>query len=242
MTLGDPGPSLLAPLDSETVPVFDRGWLYGNGSRRAYLSYVREAHPHATLIGIDLVASGLLKAHALVPHARLLQADACKLPLRAGSVDAVLSANLLEHVPDDVRALAELRRVLRGGARAVVVVPSGPGNYDYYDRFLGHERRYARGEQAAKARGVGLDGLLDTYLGSLLYPPFWLVKQRNRRRYEDLDGAALELRVAADIAGTKDSRFGRLLCRLEERLLRAGVRPSFGIRGLTVLRRPEDRL
>ncbi len=292
---------LCPPAGRETVPPFDRGWLYPDGSRHPYLPYVHDdhpvnwsgeleelhaessrehfldvwtrramldrigavpadativdlgcssghlledihaAHPEAGLIGVDLVASGLRKAHALVPGARLLQADACRLPLHTGSVDAALSANLLEHVPDDVRALAELRRVLRAGGRAVVVVPSGPGTYDYYDRFLGHERRYARGELAGKARSAGLEVLLDAHLGSLLYPPFWLVKQRNRRRYDHLRGAALRQRVAEDIARTKDSRMGRSLCLLERRLLDTGVRLPFGIRGLVVLRRPEGR-
>jgi SAM-dependent methyltransferase len=202
------------------------------------LQDLRERCPDATLIGVDLIASGLRKAHALVPQARLLQADACALPLHDASLDAALSANLLEHVPDDVRALAELRRVLRPGARAVVVVPSGPGLYDYYDRFLGHERRYAYGELAEKARGVGLEVLLDTHLGSLLYVPFWLVKKRNRRLGQLRDEQVHE-RVTRDIAGTTNSRAGRLACRLEESLLRGGVRAPFGIRGLTVLRRPQ---
>jgi SAM-dependent methyltransferase len=203
------------------------------------LADLRAAHPDATLIGVDLVASGLRKANALVPQARLLQADVCDLPLRAATLDAVLSANLLEHVPDDVSALAELLRVLRPHGRAVVVVPADPGGYDYYDRFLGHERRYARGELAGKARRVGLEVLLDVHLGSLLYPPFWLVKRRNRRRFGRLEGEALASRVARDIATTKDSRLGALTCRLEEWMLDWGVRLPFGIRGLTVLRRPE---
>jgi hypothetical protein len=76
------------------------------------------------------------------------------------------------------------------------------------------------------------------YLGSLLYPAFWLVKQRNRRRYDHLRGVALERRVAADIARTRDSRVGRLACRLEEALLRYGVRLPLGIRELLVVRRP----
>jgi SAM-dependent methyltransferase len=204
------------------------------------LEDLREAYPDAQLTGVDLVAAGLRKAHLGVPDARLLQADVCALPLEDRSMDAAVSANLLEHVPDDQLALRELRRVLRTGARGVLVVPAGPATYDYYDRFLGHERRYARGELAAKALGAGLEVLEDVHLGSVLYPPFWLVKQRNRRRYEHLQGDALEARVAKDIAGTRNSRVGALACRLERAMLDRGIRLPFGIRGLTVVRRPED--
>ncbi len=220
-------------------PLPDRPVLADLGCSTGHLlADLRVAYPDATLIGVDLVASGLRKANALVPDARLLQADVCALPLRPATLDAALSANLLEHVPDDVGALAELYRVLRPGGRAALVVPAGPGTYDYYDRFLGHERRYGRGELAGKARRAGLEVLLDAHLGSLPYPLFWLVKQRNRRRYAHLEGEALAARVAGDIAATKDARVGALACRLEAWALDAGVRLPFGIRGLTVLRRP----
>jgi SAM-dependent methyltransferase len=192
------------------------------------------AHADATLIGVDLMAPGLRKAHASTPRARLLQVDVCNLPLAENSVDAVVSANLLEHVPDDRRALQEIRRVLRPQARAVIVVPAGPGTCDYYDRFLGHQRRYARHELSRKAVAVGLEILEDRYIASLLYPAFWLVKKRNRRRYGHLEGDALQQRVVRDIANTHDSRLGRLLRRVEEG---SGVRFPFGIRNLVVVRK-----
>jgi SAM-dependent methyltransferase len=204
------------------------------------LEDLRRAIPAVRLIGVDLVAAGLRKAHANVPEAALLQADVCALPLEDASADAALSANLLEHVPDDERALSEVFRILRPGARAVIVVPVGPGNYDYYDRFLGHERRYARGELARKAGAAGFELLEDLHLGAPLYPAFWAVKQRNRRRYGHLQGAALEDRVRADIKGTSNSAFGRLACRVEEWMLAHGVALPFGIRGLTVLERPRE--
>jgi SAM-dependent methyltransferase len=202
------------------------------------LEDLRERYPQALLTGIDLVAGGLQTAHLNVPDARLLQADVCSVPLEDQSVDAAVSANLLEHVPDDRRALSELRRILRPGAPGVLVVPAGPSTYDYYDRFLGHERRYARGELASKALEAGLEVIEDIHLGSVLYPPFWIVKRRNRRRFAHLQGDALEMRVAADIAGTRDSRIGRLACRLEQAMLALNIRLPFGIRGLTVVRRP----
>jgi SAM-dependent methyltransferase len=202
------------------------------------LADLRARLPHATLIGVDLVVSGLRKAHTHVPDARLLHADACAVPLEDACVDAAVSANLLEHVPDDERALAEIFRILRPGGRAVIVVPVSPGNYDCYDRLLGHERRYARGELARKASEAGLSVLQDIHLGAPLYPAFWAVKQRNRRRHEELRGDALERKVKGDMERTSNSALGRLACRLEEMLLASGVRLPFGIRGLSVLERP----
>ncbi len=202
------------------------------------LADLRARLPDATLIGVDLVPSGLRRARMQVPDALLLQADVCSLPIRDACVDVAVSANLLEHVGDDERALAEIGRVLRPGGRAVIVVPMNPGIYDYYDRLLGHERRYLRGELARKARAGGLSVLDDVHLGAPLYPALWAVKQRNRRRHEHLRGDALERRVRRDIERTSSSALGRLACRLEERLLSAGVKLPFGIRGMTVLERP----
>jgi ubiquinone/menaquinone biosynthesis C-methylase UbiE len=201
------------------------------------LQDLRRERPQATLYGVDLVGAGLQKAHSLVPDARLLRADACELPIADRSLDAICSANLLEHVADDRRALREAARVLRPGGRAVIVVPAGPRTYDYYDRFLDHERRYRRGELAAKARTAGFEILEDVYLGSLIYPVFWAVKTRNRWKFEHLTGPALQRRVAADISATRDSRLGYLACELERRLLALGVRLPFGIRNLVSLGR-----
>jgi SAM-dependent methyltransferase len=203
------------------------------------LEDLRAAHPDAALVGVDIVSAGLAKAHARVPEARLVQADACRLPLADASLDAAVSLNLLEHLPDDGQALAELRRVLRPGARAVLVVPAGRRLYDYYDRYLGHERRYGRGELATKASRAGLEVVHDTHLGGLLHPPFWVAKQRNRRRHAHLRGPALRARVAADIGRTRHSRLVGLALRLEQPLVARGLRLPFGIRGLTVVRRPQ---
>jgi SAM-dependent methyltransferase len=194
--------------------------------------------PRATLVGVDPIASGLSKAHRALPQALLLRADVCALPLNDASVDAVVSANVLEHVRDDEQALAEVFRIMRPGARAVIVVPVDPSSYNYFDRVLGHERRYARDELARKARSAGLEVLEDIHLGAPLYPAFWLGKRYYQRRYGQLDDAALERRVEVEVEGVSRSIVGRVACRLEEALLNRGVRLPFGIRGLTVLARP----
>jgi SAM-dependent methyltransferase len=202
------------------------------------LQDLRGKYPAGYLIGFDLILSGLRKAKEALPDVVVAQADARNLPLADQSSDGVCSVNLLEHVADDRLALAEIFRVLRPGALAVVVVPSGPHLYDYYDRFLHHERRYARGEMSAKATEVGFSVEADFHLGSLVFPAFWLVKKRNRVRFDELQGTALEEKVRRDYGGTKDSSAFRVACGIERWLLGHHVRLPFGIRGLTVLRRP----
>jgi SAM-dependent methyltransferase len=200
------------------------------------LEDLRQRLPAATLLGVDLIAAGLRRAHGLVPDAQLLLADVCDLPIDDGTVDVVLSANLLEHVPDDVGALAEFLRILRPGGIAAVVVPAGPGTYDYYDAFLGHERRYARGELAGKAHGFEV--LHDTHIGSIIYPAFWAVKKRNRLKHKAPTPDERRALVEQDIDRTANSQLGALTTRLERALLRRRVSLPFGIRSLTVLRKP----
>jgi SAM-dependent methyltransferase len=201
------------------------------------LAELHSAFPEALLVGIDLVPSGLSKAHELVPDALLLRADATSLPLPAQSVDAVVSANLLEHVPDDAAALREMHRLLRPGGLAVLVVPHGPALFDYYDAHLGHERRYARGELADKAVSAGFEVLRETAIGALLYPAFWGRKKLNRWAGRSLSPEGRADQVRRDITATSHSRVGALVCEIERRALDRGVTFRAGIRRLLVARR-----
>ena len=176
-------------------------------------------------------------AHAAVPDAALMYASATQLPLADGVVDGLVALNLLEHLPDDVAALAEFARVLRPGGRAVVVVPSNPQLYDYYDAHLRHERRYAEGELTVKALTAGLRPLGRTALGSVVYPAFRLVKTRNRRM--SLTDEQARERVENDIARSQSSPVARAAFRVEGVLLARGHRPRRGIREAIVLERPE---
>jgi ubiquinone/menaquinone biosynthesis C-methylase UbiE len=202
------------------------------------LADLRAAEPAATTVGVDLVPEGLRRAHAEVPDAPLLLADCLALPLEDASVDAVVSANVLEHVADDERALGEIHRILKPGGLATVIVPAGPGIYDAYDEHLGHERRYARHELAGRGERAGFEVLDDAYLGSLVFPPFWLTKKVNRRRHRNLSDAERQALVERSIAATQGSRLGDLASAFERELLKRKARIPFGIRSVAVFRRP----
>jgi SAM-dependent methyltransferase len=64
------------------------------------------------------------------PRERFVAGSLVALPLRAGSVDLVFCSEVLEHIPDDGRALDELARVLAPGGWFVISVPTIPAEYD----------------------------------------------------------------------------------------------------------------
>jgi ubiquinone/menaquinone biosynthesis C-methylase UbiE len=94
------------------------------------------AVPGATLIGLDpdpqALAIAARKAEKAGAAVRWDRGFADRLPYPDGSVDRVLSAFMLHHLPEDQQAAAlrEVRRVLAPGGRLHVVdfdgVPDGP--------------------------------------------------------------------------------------------------------------------
>jgi SAM-dependent methyltransferase len=66
-------------------------------------------------------------------------------------MDAVVAFDVLEHIEDDVTAVAEVRRVLRPGGAFLVAVPVDMRLWSAHDEAVGHVRRYDR---------AGLLGLL----------------------------------------------------------------------------------
>jgi len=74
----------------------------------------------------------------------------------AEQFDVVVSADVLEHVPDDRRAMREMVRVLRPGGLLVAAVPAHMWLWSEHDEALGHLRRYSRGEFRELVEGAGL--------------------------------------------------------------------------------------
>ncbi len=85
--------------------------------------YVRAFRRSSPLsFGIDVDAAKIVEAGRELPH--LCVASAENLPFRSGSLSAVLSHEVIEHVVDDGQALAEAVRVLRPGGRLAIFAPN----------------------------------------------------------------------------------------------------------------------
>ena len=195
----------LGPLPAQPV-IADIGCSTGH-----LLEDLERATRRRRSIGVDLVASGSSRRTAQRRTARLLRADACELPARRRRASTRSSAPTCSSTcPTTTRALARWRACCGPAARAASSSRRGPGTYDYYDRFLGHERRYARGELAAQgARARASRSSSDGAIAALLYPAL-LARQaaqpaapRTARRR----GAARRASRATS-PRTKDSRVG----------------------------------
>ena len=115
-------------------------------------------------------------------EADVKEGDALALPFADGEFDRIVAAEILEHVPADLQALAELVRVLRPGGTIAITVPrwfpelvSWKLSEDYHNVPGGHIRIYSAEELVGKLANAGLvfDGK-DHVHG--LHSPYWWLK------------------------------------------------------------------
>jgi SAM-dependent methyltransferase len=127
---------------------------------------------------LAMLTAGELEQDA---HAGAVRADALRLPFCDGAFDRVIAAEVLEHIPDDARAMAELARVLRpGGTMAVTVPRCGPETVNwllsdaYHDVPGGHVRIYRRQTLVRRLESCGLSPVGHHYAHGLHSPYWWL--------------------------------------------------------------------
>lgn len=75
---------------------------------------------------------------------RLVCADSQELPFSSNSFDIVTAFDLIEHVADDNRLVAEVHRILRPGGFLLATVPAHPFLWGSHDKALHHIRRYRK--------------------------------------------------------------------------------------------------
>jgi ubiquinone/menaquinone biosynthesis C-methylase UbiE len=170
-----------------------------------------------------------------MPDVPILQFDLRKCPLPDACVDGVSCLNVLEHIDAHETALAEIYRILKPGGTAHIEVPAGPGLYDIYDEHLMHHRRYRLPDLVSLARKTGFAIEKATHLGFTVFPAFWWVKNRNRKKLT-LPAEEKARLVAAQIRTTRMNHLFAALMKLET-LAGRHLSYPFGIRGVVVLKK-----
>jgi SAM-dependent methyltransferase len=160
------------------------------GGRHAFEAYRRGARVVALDRDFDELATAAATLEAMheagqeqpASAGAVVRGDALSLPFPDGAFDRVIAAEVLEHIPGDTDAMAELVRVLRPGGTMAVTVPRWlPERVcwalsdEYHGKPGGHIRIYRAGQLAARLRAAGLV-VTGSHHAHALHSPYWWLK------------------------------------------------------------------
>ena len=155
--------------------------------------------------------------------------DATRLPFPDGTFDRVIAAEVLEHIPADETAIAELARVLRPGGTIAITVPAWLAEQvcwllsdQYHAPFVdgGHVRIYSEPELRSKLRAAGLKPGAAHHAHALHTPYWWLKCAVGPTNNDHPLVRAYHEVLLWDIAGRQPmARFTRLADRLANPVL-----------------------
>ena len=160
------------------------------GGRHAFALYRRGAH--VTALDMDPAelkdVAGMFAAMAeqgeapAGASAAAVRGTAYALPFADDTFDYVVCAEVLEHLPQDSRAMAELTRVLKPGGLIAVTVPRwGPElvcwalSSAYHEVEGGHVRIYRGSELVRRLSSAGLEPV-ESHHTHALHSPYWWLK------------------------------------------------------------------
>ncbi|WP_433872272.1 methyltransferase domain-containing protein [Saccharopolyspora sp. CA-218241] len=125
-----------------------------------------------------------MEAEGEVPagaSATTLAGDALALPFPDEHFDCVIASEIMEHIPEDEKAMRELVRVVKPGGRVVVTVPRWfPERVcwalsdEYHQVEGGHVRIYRAEELIGKLTDAGLRPAFQHHAHALHAPYWWL--------------------------------------------------------------------
>jgi SAM-dependent methyltransferase len=164
----------------------------GHGSYYEYLGKL------GSYRGVDIDPANVEASRARYPGGNFALADICSEEFRAhfqpGSVDTVVCCNVIEHIEDDNRAVANIANALVPGGHLLILVPALQQLYSDLDRLAGHHRRYDKPLMLKACAGAPVEILELRYfnpIGGLA----WWVNRFAKHRSLDADSVNAQIRI-----------------------------------------------
>ena len=150
-------------------------------------------HNDILCVGADFDLKNLIETHKKIIFHQALNDLCCKsidlscmdvtdLPFKNKCFDIVICSEVLEHIPDDKRALSELIRILKPGKILAVSVPRfWPEKIcwllsdEYFNANMGHVRIYEKIPLIKAIESFGVRYFSSHYAHSI-HTPFWWLK------------------------------------------------------------------
>lgn len=136
---------------------------------------MKELRPYGEVYGLDF-SERAIEFCKERGETNLTLGSLDKLPFPDNYFDIVLSLDVLEHIEDDVRAISEIKRVLRTGGFSIVFVPAFMFLWGKTDELSNHFRRYTIGELREKINSSGLFIKKSSYFNTFLFCPIFLTR------------------------------------------------------------------
>jgi SAM-dependent methyltransferase len=114
---------------------YDQSWILDIGSGiGTYVRKFREKSPHA--FGLDVDFDRVIEGAQTVPNLQVAESE--HLPFADRSFDIVVLNEVIEHVTDDARTIAEAVRILRPGGRVLIFAPNRLYLFETHGIYLGN--------------------------------------------------------------------------------------------------------
>ncbi len=128
-----------------------------------------------------LAQFGAVEAIEIDPAARIIAAERLGRPIGAaplpglpgverGAYDLVAVLDVVEHIEDDVAALAAMKTLLKPGGKILIAVPAHQWMWSAHDVVNHHHRRYSKKTLRNAIERAGLTPDRLGYFNSLLFP------------------------------------------------------------------------
>jgi SAM-dependent methyltransferase len=160
------------PSDGRPARILDFGC--GTGA------WLADLERFGTVSAVDADPSAVAFCHERGRREVQLVGPGARLPFPDDTFDLVTALDVIEHIDDDVAALAELRRVLRPGGLLLVAVPAFMFLWGLQDEVSHHHRRYTARTLRRALAGAGLRVDRVSYFNTILFAPIAIVRLGQR--------------------------------------------------------------
>lgn len=173
--------------------------------------------------GVDIEKQAQIESAKRGISVKLTDVSKNHFPFKDNSFDSVLALDLLEHLADNQRCLGEMKRVLKTKGIIIISVPAYEKLFSYWDKMVGHYRRYSAKSLQRLCRKNDLKIIFLSYYFSFLIIPALIIrltkKLINLEKKSDFQTNPLPKLIVP---------FIKILSKMEQILLRY-VRLPFGL-------------
>jgi ubiquinone/menaquinone biosynthesis C-methylase UbiE len=182
----------MVTIEFNLLELRDGDWLLDAGCGEGRHSWEACKHNHSMIVAFDIdwesleknkYTLALLKQKGEVnSNSHLLQADINNLPFKDGAFNRIICSEVLEHIPQDKRAVTELVRVMNSDGTIGVSVPHHLAesicwklSKDYYGFPGGHIRIYKTWQIIDLLHSNGL-GIYAVRRNHALHSIYWVLR------------------------------------------------------------------